>query len=341
MGLLKYQNKEEMTAGFEEPRVMDIETESEMLSEKVNMTKAELDEYYVMLAEEAKNKTDDDIRFHNMLRNEAASLKRTAANLRKMYWRMFKMADELETRLRDVENSQRKHIVLPPPPANTIIDYEEKEENKFAQGLNLYKLSLICFIGSFAGVMVELLWCFIRTGHLENRAGLVYGPFNLLYGFGAVMMTLMLYKFRNRSSWISFFGGMIVGSAVEYLCSFLQELLIGSHSWDYSDMPFNLNGRICLLYSVFWGFLGVLWIKNIYPRIAKAILKIPNKAGKIITLTLTIFMLFNAIVSGLAVMRWSQRVSGIEPKGKFYEMIDKRFPNERMEKIYVNMKFEK
>ena len=68
---------------------------------------------------------------------------------------------------------------------------------------------------------------------------------------------------------------------IEYLCSFFQEMLFGSTSWDYSNIPFNLNGRICLLYSVFWGILGILWIKEIYPRMAVWILKIPNKVGKI------------------------------------------------------------
>ena len=45
-----------------------------------------------------------------------------------------------------------------------------------------------------------------------------------------------------------FFGGIIVGSVVEYICSLGQEIIFGSRSWDYSHMPFNINGRICLLY---------------------------------------------------------------------------------------------
>ena len=90
---------------------------------------------------------------------------------------------------------------------------------------------------------------------------------------------------------------MIVGSVVEYICSWGQELVFGSRSWDYSQMPFNLNGRICLMYSILWGVLGILWIKNIYPRMAKWILKIPNRAGKIITWVLVIFMVFNSVMT--------------------------------------------
>ena len=133
---------------------------------------------------------------------------------------------------------------------------------------------------------------------------------------------------------------MIVGSAVEYFCSWGQELVFGSRSWDYSGMPFNINGRICLLYSIFWGFLGVLWIKNLYPRMAKWILKIPNKTGKILTWVLAALLAFNAAVTVLAIARWSARVHGEPAENVFSQFIDRRFPDERMERIFANMDFD-
>ena len=197
----------------------------------------------------------------------------------------------------------------------------------------------MCFIGSFFGVIIEMLWCLVSRGYIESRAGLVYGPFNLLYGFGAVVLTVTLYKFRNRGAWISFLGGIIVGSVVEYVCSWGQELVFGTRSWDYSKMPFNINGRICLLYSIFWGILGVLWIKNLYPRMAKLILKIPNRVGKICTWVLLAFFVVNTVMSGIALTRWSQRNAGIPAANTFWQTIDERFPDERMEKVYANMVF--
>ena len=249
------------------------------------------------------------------------------------------MSDELSARCRDIRQQRRKRKLIAAAPANGTIDLEEREGNHFARGLGVYKLLLICFIGSFAGVVVELMWCLIRNGYLESRSGLVYGPFNLLYGAGAVALTVCLYRFRNRSGWISFLGGMLVGTVVEYLCSWGQEALFGSRSWDYSAMPFNLNGRVCLLYSVFWGVLGVFWIKDLYPRMAQLILKIPNKIGKILTVAVTVFLIFNSVVSLLAVDRWSERVAGQAPSNSLEELLDERFPNERMESIYANMDF--
>ena len=133
---------------------------------------------------------------------------------------------------------------------------------------------------------------------------------------------------------------LAVGSVLEYVCSWGQELVLGSRSWDYSGMPLNLNGRICLLYSIFWGILGVLWIKDLYPRMAKWILKIPNRAGKILTWACTIFLIVNALVTCVAVGRWSQRVKGAEAPNAFWKFVDQRFPDQRMERIFANMEFD-
>lgn len=152
-------------------------------------------------------------------------------------------------------------------------------------------------------------------------------------------LSLALYRFRNHGKWLSFLGGMLVGSVVEYICSWGQETLFGSRSWDYSQMPFNFNGRICLLYSIFWGILGVLWVKSIYPRMAQLILKIPNRAGKIITWILLAFFLLNAAVSVIAILRWAQRIDGVEASNWFWHLIDTRFPDARMKRIFANMVF--
>lgn len=269
----------------------------------------------------------------------AAELKGTAGKLAKASTQIFTVSDELSARCRDTRQQRRKRRFLTAAPANGTIDLEEREGDHFARGLGIYKLLLILFIGSFAGVVVELMWCLIRNGYLESRSGLVYGPFNLLYGAGAVALTVCLYRFRNRSGWISFLGGMLVGTVVEYLCSWGQEALFGSRSWDYSTMPFNLNGRVCLLYSIFWGVLGVFWIKDLYPRMAQLILKLPNKIGKIFTVAVTVFLIFNGVVSLLAVDRWAERVEGQAPGNSLEELLDERFPNERMESVYANMDF--
>ncbi|MDD6800763.1 MAG: putative ABC transporter permease [Firmicutes bacterium] len=317
--------------GIDSEEMLDIEEESLKLANVVNATQTEMTAFYNHMLQEDFDETE--------ARKKSNSLKRATSNIAKSLSQTYAVSDELNARWNDIRKQGKKRKLISSAPANATIDYRENSSEHFAKGLNIYKLLLICFVGSFAGVVIEILWCLITNGYIESRSGLVYGPFNLLYGFGAAALTVCLYKFRNRGAWISFLGGMIVGSVVEYICSWGQELLFGSRSWDYSHLPFNINGRICLLYSVFWGLLGVLWIKNIYPRMAKLILKIPNRIGKIITWVLVVFFVFNAFVSGVSIFRWSQRLEGVAPSNSFWEFIDRRFPDERMEKVYANMDF--
>lgn len=294
---------------------------------------------YDDMAEQRKLPEDEQTALTQRVNAEVEMLEQSKNKLRRAYRWASDHADELRTRLKEGKVSEAGKLIIKRAPANSVIDYEEKRSGNFAAGMNFYKIALICFAGSFAGVVVEMLWCLLTNGYVESRAGLVYGPFNLLYGVGAVAITVALYRYRNRSGLISFAGGMLVGSIIEYLLSWGQEMMFGSVSWDYSHLPFNLNGRICLMYSVFWGVLGVLWIKSLYPRLAKLILKIPNEAGKIITIALCIFFLMDAIVSVAAVERWSRRLNGTASDTAYGRLMDERFPDERMERIYANMEF--
>lgn len=295
--------------------------------------------YYERLADQQNLSREEQAVLRSQVSQEVETLKESAVSLRQAHQWAADKADELTTRLREGQESSRRKGLFRHAPANSVIDLEEERADSFASGVNFYKVALIYMAGSFAGVVVEILWCLFRNGYIESRSGLVYGPFNPVYGIGAVVMTLALYRYRNRSSSISFFGGMAVGSVIEYLLSWGQETLFGSTSWDYSNMPFNLNGRICLLYSLFWGILGVMWIKSIYPRTAQLILKLPNRFGKIFTWVLVLFMVFDCAMSLLAVDRWSERVQGEPPVSSVDTFFDQHFPDERMERIYANMEF--
>ncbi len=276
---------------------------------------------------------------NSQIDEELATLRRSAAVLDAAHRLTVEMADELSARRQDTRKAVNRRWYQLNPPANSIIDREEKEKSHFATGMSFYKLALVFIIGSFAGVVVETLWCILKNGYYESRLGVLWGPFSPLYGLGAAVLSLALFRFRNRGKWLSFLGGFAVGTVVEYVCSWWQEWAFGSKSWDYSGMPFNLNGRVCLLYSLFWGVLGVLWIKDIYPRMSKWILRVPQRAGVILTWALTVFMIVNCAVSGLAVLRWSERVQGVPASNAYETFMDTHFPDERMEGIWANMDF--
>lgn len=286
------------------------------------------------LSQEERHELSDQVR------HELTELRTTRESLYKMLLSSNALIDEFETLLKESEHSGRKKHLPIVAPTNVQIDLQERKNDHFAQGLTFYKLFWVFFIGCFGGVVVETIWCVIQNGRIESRVGLIYGPFNLVYGFGAFALTLFLYNYRNRNKFNSFIGGFLVGSVIEYACSWFQEMVFGSTSWDYSQFPFNINGRICLRYSIFWGILGILWIKQIYPMMAEWILKIPNQIGKTLTWCLLVFMVFNTIATGLTVLRWAERVNNYTPpSNRLEEYIDRHYPDERMETLFANLEF--
>lgn len=220
-----------------------------------------------------------------------------------------------------------------------MAEIEREERGHFAHGLNFYKLFWVFFIGSFLGVVVETIWCIVTRGHYESRVGLIYGPFNLVYGFGALALAVGLYWLRSKRDIHILLGGAFIGSVVEYVCSWVQEQMFHSYSWDYSKMPLNLHGRINLLYALFWGILAIWWVKDIFPLLSRWILKIPNRVGKPLTWFLLVFMIFNSFMSGWAVGRWVGRQDGQPPENALDAYFDEAYPDERMARIYANMEF--
>ena len=126
------------------------------------------------------------------------------------------------------------------------------------------------------------------------------------------------------------------GGAYEYLCSVLSELVFGKVFWDYSDIPFNLGGRINLLYCFFWGIAAVVWFKILYPRFSDWIEKIPMKPGKIITWVLIVFMVCNMLLSVAALIRYDERGKGATSENTLEEWIDEHYDDARMQRIYPN-----
>ena len=134
----------------------------------------------------------------------------------------------------------------------------------------------------------------LTKGVIESRRSCFYGPFCCIYGLGAAIMIPGLQKFKH-SNWTLFIAGAIEGSAVEYVVSLIGELIFQIKWWDYSNMPFNINGRICILFTVFWGVLALGLMRLINPYIERMIDSIPKKIFNFLTIFLTIFLLFDLL----------------------------------------------
>lgn len=211
------------------------------------------------------------------------------------------------------------------------------KENKITNVINfIIKIFWIFVIGSIFGFVVEMVYSTVYTRTLVIRQGLIYGPFIQVYGMGAVAYYFLITKYKEPKD--AFFAGMIMGGVLEYLCSFFQEIFFGTISWDYSNFIFNLNGRICLLYCIYWGIIGVAFLKIVYPWLQKIEPLIYKKSVRILTVFMVLFMTFDITISALAANRQQERREDIEPKNDLDVFLDKAYPDEFLDRIYNNKK---
>ena len=105
----------------------------------------------------------------------------------------------------------------------------------------VYYLFWIFIIGCVVGYVVEGIFSLIKWKEFINHSAVVIGPFNAAYGLGALMLSALLYKFKDDKVWKIFIIGFIGGSILEYIMSLGMELVLGFTAWDYSRKPFNIN----------------------------------------------------------------------------------------------------
>ena len=134
--------------------------------------------------------------------------------------------------------------------------------------LNFYTLCVIYLVYSFLGWVGETVVATAKGRRFTNR-GVASGPFCFVYGTAGVLITIGLNDQRTNLAAL-FFGSMIYATVVEWLTAKLLERIHHRRWWDYSDKKFNLDGYVCLQYSVLWGLLGmasVLWGNGLLLRL--------------------------------------------------------------------------
>lgn len=258
--------------------------------------------------------------------------------LKKKNGRIDQIREGLGRTSKLLENTMTRRLQARMIKAYPNLEKDEKED-VFASGCGFYKLACLFFIGAFLGDITETVFCRFSMGRWMSRSSVVFGPFSIVWGLGCAMLTWILYRYREQSDRRLFLCGTILGGAYEYICSVFTEIVFGTVFWDYSKIPFNLGGRINLLYCFFWGFAAIIWMKGIYPFLSRWIEKIPVRIGKPLCMIMVFFMSVNIALSGLALDRYSKRHDGLPAKNAVGELMDDWFPDPYMEKVYPNIKF--
>ena len=208
----------------------------------------------------------------------------------------------------------------------------------FADGLCFDKLVWVFLVSSFLGALIEMVFVRITGGQWMNRSSLLYGTFSVVWGLGAVLLTVTLRRVAEKPDRYVFLAGFFVGGVYEYFCSVFTELVFGTVFWDYSEMPLNIGGRTNVLYCIFWGILAVAWVKVLYPPMSKGIEKIPALAGKLLTWVLVVLLACDGLLTMAAMVRYTARRTDPEPSGVVEKFLDTRYSDDWMEHRWPNMK---
>lgn len=237
---------------------------------------------------------------------------------------------------------------------NMVVEENHHEENhetkkqksvkkkRTINGISIWRILAYFIIYSVLGYIIETIYGMITKGVWESRQSFLYGPFCGIYGLGAVVMIICLHKFPRKFNTL-FIGGFIVGSIVEYVVSFVGEMLLGVKWWDYSNMPLNINGRICVYFSVFWGFLGIYLIASLNPKVDKIIdwtkSKFKTYKGlKTFVMTVFILLMIDCISTAFAIEFFLVRMIvqndiDVANKEAVIEQYDEIYGNEKLSKF--------
>lgn len=178
----------------------------------------------------------------------------------------------------------------------------------------IFELLTYFIIYSFLGWIMESIVRSVCEKKIINT-GFLIGPFCPIYGIGAIILFLFLDKFENKILSL-FFVAIIVLTTWEYIVGVLLEKLFNTKYWDYSEQKFNFQGRICLVNSICWGILGVIFVEYIHPFIQSFILKINPILLKYIIVIVAIIMFADMIISIIKVKNIKSTLERVEKLNK-------------------------
>ncbi len=222
-----------------------------------------------------------------------------------------------------------------------IFDYLWSKNKVKKEYIDIYKISwdklmITYLIGGLAGTLWETFLVIFKKNYFEFRNGSFFLPFNPVYGFGLCAIIIFLHKLNTTKQ--IFVVGAVVGGVAEYSLSFLQEMILGSKSWDYSNRFLNINGRTTIPYCLFWGFGCVLIMRFVYPLVFKYIEKLAPRTIKVLGTIFLIIVVVDLFFTVGVLFRYNMRQSGNEAITFIGRFFDSYFPDSRVELFFPNMK---
>lgn len=215
--------------------------------------------------------------------------------------------------------------------------------------LNFFNLFWVFVVCCVLGLIIETVYhmVVVDPGVYQDRAGMLFGPFSPIYGFGAVLMTVALNRFYRSNPLIVFVVSAVIGGLFEAAVSWFMQTGFGAVAWDYSGSTiFGLfpdpvaelfDGRTSTLFMCMWGALGFVWIKLCLPWLLKLINIIPWRARYSFTALCAVLMAVNGVMTLQALDCWFERLSGVAQTAPVERFYAEHFDNAYMEHRFESM----
>ena len=160
---------------------------------------------------------------------------------------------------------------------------------------SIKELFILFMLYSFIGWVIEMVDRTIIDKKIVNR-GFLIGPYCPIYGFGAILMIILLQRYINEPITL-FFMSIIIFSILEYTTSYIMEKLFKARWWDYSNNRFNINGRVCLETMIPFGFAGLIAMYVVNPMLVRCLERTPDIILKIAFIFLSITLIIDIFLS--------------------------------------------
>lgn len=203
--------------------------------------------------------------------------------------------------------------------------------------LNFFNLFWIFVVCSILGLAIETVFHLAIYHAYQDRAGLLYGPFSPIYGFGGLFMTVALNRFHDKPIPVIFLISALIGGAFEFTVSWIMQSAFGIVAWDYSGTFLSIDGRTNFMFMCFWGILGVMWVKFLLPILLWMINKIPWKLRYALTVVCFVFMVVDVVLTVQTIDCWYLREAGHAPNTPLEEFFNKHYDNAYMEHRFQTM----
>lgn len=130
---------------------------------------------------------------------------------------------------------------------------------------------LLYFLYCIIGYIVECSYCSILNKKIVLNRGFMIGPYLPIYGTGAMCIIFLLKKYFDDPIPL-FVMSSLIATIIEYFASYVMEKVFSARWWDYTDRKYNINGRVCLKNSIFFGLGSFFIVYLVNPFLIKLLL---------------------------------------------------------------------